>query len=235
MADNEGVIALKRRARRRLVGASALVLLMVIVPPLLMDSEPKPASSNLSVDIPSTDQKLGTQPAAPEPAESARPELPPPLAATKPEAKSSPPTETKPQPNVASNADAKSEPKSAPKADAKAPSKADAKSAAKARDPKAGDAERAAAILAGGAENYIVQLGVFLNQEGAQQVRAKVAAAGVKVYAETVKQKAGEQTRLRAGPFPSRDAAEKARTQLEALGRELNFKPGPVQALEKRS
>lgn len=53
----------KKRARRRLVGAVALVLALVIGLPMLLDSEPKPLSSDISIQIPSK----GKAPAAPLP------------------------------------------------------------------------------------------------------------------------------------------------------------------------
>src|SRR5512137_1018059 len=55
MADVQETLDLRRRARRRLIGAIALVLALVIVPPWIMDLEPKPVTSKLSVEIPSQD------------------------------------------------------------------------------------------------------------------------------------------------------------------------------------
>ena len=52
MPDNDETLELRRRARRRLVGAVALVLALVIVPPWVMDLEPKPVATNLTVEIP---------------------------------------------------------------------------------------------------------------------------------------------------------------------------------------
>jgi DedD protein len=43
MADNDAALDLRRRARRRLIGAIALVLALVIVPPWIMDLEPRPS------------------------------------------------------------------------------------------------------------------------------------------------------------------------------------------------
>src|SRR5690348_13054714 len=56
MADNEGVNTLKRRGRRRLVGAIDLVLLAVIVLPMVFDSEPRVAPPPVSVRVPSADE-----------------------------------------------------------------------------------------------------------------------------------------------------------------------------------
>src|SRR5690242_20352005 len=56
MADNEDVNTLKRRGRRRLVGAIALVLLAVIVLPMVFDSEPKVTPPPVSVRVPGEDE-----------------------------------------------------------------------------------------------------------------------------------------------------------------------------------
>ena len=59
MADNDAVaddsLELKKRARRRLVGAIALALLAIVVLPMVMDSEPRPASQDVQIRIPSQD------------------------------------------------------------------------------------------------------------------------------------------------------------------------------------
>src|SRR5512135_3379846 len=66
MADLQETIDLRRRARRRLIGAIALVLALVIVPPWIMDLEPKPAQTRLSVEIPATDASRLKPPAKPQ-------------------------------------------------------------------------------------------------------------------------------------------------------------------------
>ena len=45
----------KKRARRRLIGAIALVLAVIIGLPMILDSEPKPLSSDIAIQIPSKD------------------------------------------------------------------------------------------------------------------------------------------------------------------------------------
>jgi cell division septation protein DedD len=64
----------------------------------------------------------------------------------------------------------------------------------------------------------VVPVGAFTNPDG---VIAKLAAAKVPYYTEAVKDNL---TRVRAGPFTSKEAAEKAREQLKGLG----FEAGPV-------
>ncbi len=46
----------KKRARRRLVGAIALALAVAVGLPMLLDSEPKPLSSDIAIQIPSKDK-----------------------------------------------------------------------------------------------------------------------------------------------------------------------------------
>src|ERR1700675_3809476 len=50
ISDEE--IQLKKRARRRLVGAVALVLLIVVFLPMILDSEPKPLNQDIAITIP---------------------------------------------------------------------------------------------------------------------------------------------------------------------------------------
>src|SRR5690349_15903444 len=56
MAEDQDVNTLKRRGRRRLVGAIALVLAAVIVLPMVFDSEPKGSAPPVSVRIPGEDE-----------------------------------------------------------------------------------------------------------------------------------------------------------------------------------
>jgi DedD protein len=55
MAEAQDVNSLRRRGRRRLVGAIALVLLAVIVLPMVFDAEPRRDAPPVSVRIPSED------------------------------------------------------------------------------------------------------------------------------------------------------------------------------------
>lgn len=154
MAEAQDVEALKRRGRRRLVGAVALVLAAVIVLPMVFDPEPRPTSSGASVRIPGEGETSFT----PKPAPQVQPA--PPAAAP-----------------VA--------PKPAPKPPA---------------------------------IQYVFQVGVFANPEN---VAAKLKTAKVPYYTEAVKDKL---TRVRAGPFATKEAAEKAHAQMKKLGLE----PGAV-------
>jgi DedD protein len=61
-------------------------------------------------------------------------------------------------------------------------------------------------VLAG----FAVQVGAFRDEAKLKQAREKLAAAGVVHYTERLDTKSGPLTRLRAGPFPTREAAEGA-------------------------
>jgi DedD protein len=174
---------LRRRARRRLVGAIALVVLAVVVLPIILDQKPRPGLQELTVQIPRQDggpfktrvlPPLPAPPAAPPKSESVQANLPP--------------------DNLAPAEPAKKEsPKPARKASTKART----------------------------SEAFVFQLGVFVNPDNAKQVQDRAASAGIKSYTEQVKGQQGEQTRVRAGPFASRSAAEKARDKLKSLGLEV--------------
>jgi DedD protein len=64
----------------------------------------------------------------------------------------------------------------------------------------------------------VVQVIALADAEKAKGMQQQIAAAGIKSYTEVVKTAKGDVTRVRAGPFATRAAAEKAREQLKALG-----------------
>jgi DedD protein len=51
-----------------------------------------------------------------------------------------------------------------------------------------------------------------------KQLQKQMTSAGLKTYTEVVTTKAGEVTRVRAGPYATREAAETARSQLKKAG-----------------
>lgn len=183
MADNEDVNTLKRRGRRRLVGAIALVLAAVIVLPMVFDSEPKGSAPPVSVRIPGEDDTGFTPKVTPK----APPE------------------------------------KLTEKTVAKAIEKPAEKAIEKQTEmptPSA-EAERSRAEAALADAQFIVPAGAYHDPDG---VIEKLKAAKIPYYTEAVATKQGQVTRVRAGPFASRDAAERALRQL----RELGLKPGNV-------
>ena len=74
----------------------------------------------------------------------------------------------------------------------------------------------AAADAKGG--RFIVQLGAFADDSAVREARQKAERAGVKTYTQTVETSAGKRTRVRAGPFSSREDADKAAGALKKAG-----------------
>jgi DedD protein len=203
ISDEE--LQLKRRARRRLIGAVVLVTAIVVVLPMVLDSEPKPVGREISVRIPSPDAGPFAGQIAPLPAQKGV------KAATKePEAVAAAP-EAKAQ--AAAPAQEAAPVAEKPKPAKATPKKEPAKPKPK---PKAKPAKAAEG-------QFAVQVVALADAGRAQQMQEKIAAAGIKSYTEVVKTAKGDVTRVRAGPFPTREAAEKAREQLKSLGMNGNI------------
>jgi DedD protein len=223
-AESQDVETLKRRGRRRLVGAIALVLAAVIVLPMIFDAEPR-RTPPVSVRIPSEEDPafspkvVPKSPPLPTPAPDKK-AVPP---APAPEAKAPSSTAPEPKPPVVEQKPAApvAEP---PKAEAK-PKPAVEKPAAKpeAKKEVVTDAERKRAELAlAGGEQFVVPVGAFSTDEKLKEVVEKLAAAKVPHYTEPVATAKGTVTRVRAGPFPGKEAAQAALEKLKGLG----LKPG---------
>jgi DedD protein len=199
LADSPDAILLKRRARRRLVGAIALVVLVVVIVPVILDQQPRTVTQPLTVRIPGQDGGPLDTPALP--------------------SFSSPRSTPKKgeAPRAADKGPQGPAAVEAPKS--RAPERKAAREGNKrARTDEAGT-RRAKATAEEDA--YFVSLGAFTHSDNAKQVRNKANSAGIRSYLETIKVAQGEQTRVRAGPFSSRDAAEKARQKLMSLGIEV--------------
>ena len=167
---------IRRRGRRRLIGAVAIAVLLVVFVPMILDPEPRAPRSTPALEIPSKD-KAPTLP-APAPAKPA---------ATLPPAPSA-------EPQPAASAPAKPAP-----------------------------AAQAAPAL----EGFAVQVGAFRDEEKLKQARDKLAAAGIRHYIERRDARSGGLTRLRAGPFPTRDAADKALAAVRAASLDGQVVPLP--------
>lgn len=181
---------LKKRARRRLIGAVALALFAAIVLPIVMDHQPAAPLKDIQVRIPSPDEGATQKTQAP----------------AKPVAK----TDIKP----IAKAEPKSEQKNEPKPEIKPEPKPEAKAEPK-PEPKA---EGKPAQSVAGAEAWEVQLGAYAEPGRVTNLQNKLKELGLPVYTEKVDTPKGPRTRVRAGPFPNREAAEKARARLKIIG-----------------
>jgi DedD protein len=63
----------------------------------------------------------------------------------------------------------------------------------------------------------VVQVGAYADAEKAREVRRKLEKAGLKTYTHVAETKEGKRTRVRLGPFATRDEADKAADKAKQL------------------
>jgi DedD protein len=221
MAEPQDVDVLRRRGRRRLVGAIALVLLAVIVLPMVFDRRPN-RNATVSVRIPSENEvavplKAETGPSSSE-AAPAGSQTPTPAQAVKPAAPATPEPAAKAESTGKPDA-AKPEPAPQPPPATLAEAKPEKPAVATASSAEAAHAE---AALAG--KEFIVPVAALAEQERVKALTARLRSAKLPYYTEAINTKSGKVTRVRVGPFVSREEAEQAHAKLVKLG----LKPGPV-------
>ena len=235
----------RTRARQRLIGAVVLVGIGIIGFPILFENQPRPIPVNVPIEIPRKDNapalnlpvarapaiitetaaEAGLVAPAPktEPKAAPKPDTEP-KAASRPEPKPEPKVEPKPEPKVEPKPAPKVEPKPEPKVEPKVEPKAVAKPAAPATD-----AARAQALLEGKAGSttasapapatrFIVQVGAFADAGQARETRLKVERLGLTTYTHVAETPQGSRTRVRVGPMPTRQEAEKVAARLKAAG-----------------
>jgi len=223
-ADDVNLDDLKRRARRRLVGAIVLALVVAVAVPMLLESDPKPLGEDVAVKIPPVDDgkfvnrlaDKGKTDATKAPASKAEARSEPKVETARPEPKVEPP-KAEAEPAARTDATPAEAPKAEPaKADvAKAePNKADApassSSAAKSVAP--------AMIAATPGGDFAVQVYAFSDAYGANSLVGKLKRAGYPAYSEQASTSKGTLWRVRIGPFASRESASSARDKLKGEG-----------------
>lgn len=195
--DNED--ELKRKQRRRLIGAVALFTALVVIVPMVLDNEPQRRNMDIDLRIPDREQagEFKSQMVLPESIDTAASE---PLAASAPAEAASAAVAA---PVVAQAAPAEAvqpaQQHGKPPKPERKPEHKPAKPEHKPVQPK---------------EGFAVQVGAFANVQTAVELRDKLRKQGLSAYTE----KAGNTTRVRVGAFPTREAAEKVLRKLEAQG-----------------
>jgi DedD protein len=219
----------RTQARRRLIGAFVLLGLGIIAFPIVFETQPRPIAVDLPVDIPRKDAvpPLTPPPArvpaarasgavtaeapkdsASAPAVVAAPAEPIPAPATVP---SPTPAPTPAKPPAA--APAPTEPPRAVAQD-RTPAAPPVAESSRARSLIEGKADEPAA----GAGKFVVQVGAFSDPAVARDMRGKVEKLGLRTYTQTVDTKDGKRTRVRVGPFASRDEADRAAARIRSAG-----------------
>ena len=243
VADTETVLEARVRSRRRLIGAVVLVVIGVIGFPLVFETQPRPISVDIPIEIP---RKEGLSPLA-----MPSPKAPASVAATGPAPIAPAPTAhpgsaPAATPSTAAASPAKSviaqaveeviapgrPPTSvsslpvltpaAPARTASVPAKAAGKLLTSA------EADRAKALLEGSAPpkgdapkeagRFVVQVGAFAENDAAGSMRLKVEKLGIKTYVQVAETPAGKRIRVRVGPYANKDEAERAKSKLTAGG-----------------
>ena len=240
-ADEGGPVQEARiRARRRLIGAAVLLLVGVVGFPLLFETEPRP----VAVDIPIETARKGSSGGVvqslpvPPPADEPRPAAasPAPAAASgvlaeAPQEAIEPAPVTPKAPPAAPPAQAAPDTRPAapavkPPASAATPKPAttDAQRARALLDDKPGaptlSATAAAPPAAAASKDgrYVVQVGAYTDSAALRETRQKVEKLGLKTYTQVIETDAGKRTRVRIGPFATREEADRAGARLKAAG-----------------
>lgn len=189
---------MRKRARRRLVGAIVLVLLVVVLVPMFLEHEPRSQKQDMDIRIPPIPGPTQERAASTTPPSPAVGGVPPQTTNALPER----------------GADA------APGASAPAPSPSEPGSA----KPTAVESKTAAIIAptapatqSSANEGFVIQLGAYSNATNAKQLLKQLKAHKFPAYTEPVKAQHGEKMRVRVGPYPSAEVAEKARERLKSL------------------
>jgi DedD protein len=190
---------IRRRGRQRLIGAVAIAVLLVVFVPMILDKEPaRTDHPEPTLTIPPKD-KVDPLPApAKAPVEAAKAPAEAPKASTEP-----------------------AKAVEAPKAE---PPKATVVEAPKAAPAPAQPLQTAATPKL---EGFAVQVGAFKDEAKLKQAREKLVAAKVPHYIERRDTASGQLTRLRAGPFPTKEAAEKALAKMKAASIDGQVVPLP--------
>lgn len=217
----ESVDVMRRRARHRLIGASVLVLVGVVVFPLLFDTQPRPVSVDIAVDIPDrSSAKPLVNTSTPKPLSAsagldAKEEVVP---DSKPDAKVEAKTKAEVKPEVvvaATTAIAAVVSKAETKPE---PVKAEAQANAKPAEvkPEAKPANKSSDIKDTGSR-FVVQAGTFSDEGKLRETRSKLEKAGITTYTQVIDSKEGRRVRVRVGPFTKRDEADKMANKIKQL------------------
>jgi DedD protein len=207
----ENADQLRRRANRRLLGASVLLLIAIILVPIFLEREPPPLPDNVDVKIPPVegtkfDPKLPDRKTVPA-------EVP---SITEPvgEKASAPPSVPPAPVTVVAKEAAKVD---APKPPEKAAEKPAPKSPATTATTKTVDAHNnQVPTLKSG--QLVVQLIAVRDPNAAKQAFEKARSLKFSAYTEKVSVPNGVVTRVRVGPYDSKQAAENARAKLAQAG-----------------
>jgi DedD protein len=212
-AADDDVAQVRSRARRRVIGAAVLLAVGVIGFPLLFETQPRSTASVLPSVVSRKDGAGDEATKIVDKSAAAKVAAAPAASAAVSQA-SGPAAQTPMLVERSSDAGREVQAKPAPKPDTVATVKPAAKPAPQ-PEPKAKAKPEPAATPA---QRFVVQVGAFAQDAGVKEARATLERAGLRSYTQVVKTKDGKRTRVRAGPYATRDDAERAAAKAKAAG-----------------
>lgn len=223
-ATGEPVEVARARARRRLIGAVVLLGVGVIAFPLLFETQPRPIPVDIPIQIPARDGAAplpmpAARPATPASAQASAPAVAPPSAQVPtPVPKATPPAASQPAASVEPRVEPTRTATQAP-APVEAPPTTKSQTAPpKAATPAPKAAEPAARPGAEAPGRFVVQVGAFAEAAAVREARSKLEKLGLPSYTQVVETSSGSRTRVRLGPFATREDADKAAAKAKAAG-----------------
>jgi DedD protein len=189
--QTEDELNLRRKARRRLIGAIALTLAVVVILPMVLDSEPKSTGNNIDLSIPDPDKAGAFVPGVAIP-------------------------EAKPLPAVPAAETGSAQAAREPDADKPVVAEIQSRKVepGKVQPALQKPAETPNSDKQVSAEGFVAQVGAYANADTARHEFKKLKQWGFKVYTEKV----GGNIRVRVGPYADHDKAEKVAKLLEKHG-----------------
>ena len=227
------VQAARIRARRRLIGALVLLAVGVVGFPILFETQPRPLPVDTPILVPEGTPARVAPPAAARPAPAVPADAgnePVAVATAGPAAASvaaavaasaaasAAATAAPPQPVAATKPEPRPEPK--PEPEPPKPDPAKPAQAAKSTTTTAPTTPESAASASG---RFVVQVGAYNDPERLRAARQKVEKLGYKTYTQDVDSPTGKRTRVRVGPFDSRQEADAVATKVKASGMQANI------------
>ena len=212
-ADASLVERARTSARRRLIGAVVLLGMGVVAFPLVFETQPRPIPVDIPIEIPRKDGQPPLMMPVPKVAPSAS-------RAAAPASRTEAPVAPSPPPSAVAKQELKAAPKIEPKPEPKAEVKVEPKLAAKVEPKPAVKAEPKPEAAAPGADagRFVVQVGAFAEAAAVRDARSRVEKLGMVTYTQVVETTNGKRTRVRVGPFSSREEADKTAARLKAAG-----------------
>jgi DedD protein len=223
----------RTRARRRLIGAAVLVGVGIIGFPLLFETQPRPIAVDIPIEIPSREGASALSMPGPKNGTPTTPRAAAPVVAEGP-------VEAPVEPAAIASPASAAAAASTSARDTVPASAAAGRGASTPPIAVRRDAQRAQALLDGkavasatlppdaaGAEastaRFVVQAGAYTDATALRDARQRLERLGLKTYTQVIETESGQRTRVRVGPFATREEAEKAAVRIKGSGLAANI------------